>query len=542
MLWKPTRPTKVSCLNPVCHVTATILWRSEYLYCLEDHQATKLHKLSFSAPAASSILSLVVRSIMKRGQLVHNFLRGSPRTPDNGQDALPPEIFNLVLKFLAPSLVDLDDTTYRVWPMPEEESRTEEKASTRDQWSFCTLLLVCTRWYEMAVPLLYHQVYVSSPGRLRRLLRTLERQPSFAMLVHSLILRNSTRMIWCFLRPYKSHRLAHSYRDDLIALFSICKSVQQISIYPPAYFNPPRLDHIDGHKLDISDFPAPRGIWPEEFVHLKSLTLHGDYITQAFLGHPGELPSLEELILIGIPTPARPPPFWLLYLGKPQMQFSLPALHTLRLRSCLIQMGWFHRLNLPQLRTLETTYSDFVFDGTPEEDDHWEPGLPSLLPAEDLQTVQLDIVVEHISMLEHGLSEFIHLQHMILNVDVVWLDWMEQDVPQGVEDIPHLKHLELRFARGNLLKEGYDSRAHVHRMLNWANRLLNDSAAIPLLERLTIRGDLYEANQTAIATLEESCTAHGIEFGWHGKYLPYFPGPLEPPRTLEEVFKRALLV
>ncbi|KZT20559.1 hypothetical protein NEOLEDRAFT_1151244 [Neolentinus lepideus HHB14362 ss-1] len=472
---------------------------------------------------------------MRPGHLVHTLLRRFAKiSVDSGQDALPPEIFGIILKHSAPSLPEVDETAYQEYPGSTARV-AQRKAQVHEQQWFSSLLLVCSRWYEMGTPLLYHQVHVSSYDQLRKFSRTLERHPEYGTFVRWLFLPHHTSILWCIARPFKANRSGYTYHNDLAVVFCTCRSLRQLELEPPAYFDPPLpwLSEDTKGYLNISNFPAPRGIWPEEFTELKSLTLHGEFITAAFLGYPGELPSLEELCLIGTNSLTHPAKNFMM-LGASDVQFQLPKLRTLRLRRCIFKRGWLHQLSVPRLQTLEITDCQIQFRDADDDSSR-----PTLLPLGALKTVQMPVYPR---LLWSSFSDFHNLQHLIVLLDPQG----PISLPAGIAEPPQLVHLELVLME---ITPGEDlsilattrSKGNMEEVIWDLYHLLDRGHTFPLLRRLVIRGDLDEENHwVPMKQVAKSCAARGIEFAWHGQYAPWLAPKPQLPLTLEERLERRL--
>ncbi|TFK53377.1 hypothetical protein OE88DRAFT_1724235 [Heliocybe sulcata] len=363
----------------------------------------------------------------------HSFLHRFFKERVNKQGALPIEVVENIFAYVAPSPPE-PDTKSSYKPYPGRAARAAEKeARAREQAWFASMLLVCSRWYSAGTPLLYRNVQVSSPEQLHKLAKTLRRRSKYGAFVERLSLPHQTSSVW----PFKSVRSGYAYRDDVTAVFSACKFVQHVDMEPPAWFDPPPEWHVVDKatgkpKLDVSAIPAPRDMWPEAFMHLKSLKLHGGFITKTFLAHPGSLPSLEELFLVGTTRPDDIESKNYMTVGRHQVRFDMPNLRVLRLRRCIVDISWLYRdsYEWPKLETLDVAYcsrtevnADRLYDVTTR--------------AETLQTLQI-----HWSTASLLLYGWVH-QYPRLKTLVVLLDRGFPCIPAELSNISNLDCLEL---------------------------------------------------------------------------------------------------
>ncbi|KZT20307.1 hypothetical protein NEOLEDRAFT_878437 [Neolentinus lepideus HHB14362 ss-1] len=438
--------------------------------------------------------------------LVHGYLRRlANKAAAGGEDVFPTEVFERILKHLAPSSQGISGLGYHSDPRSFQLEQGTLRA--QEQKNFSSLLLVCRSWHELAVPLLYRHICVPHPDQLRKLLKTLKRNPHFGSSVHSLVLPHHSNPLWCLLRPGKYGRLGAPYRDTLTAVVSAFQSIHYLEIEPPAYFDPPLYAN-----LDVSGFPAARGVWPDQYVNLKSLTLHGVYLTVAFLGYPGQLPALEELCMVGTESRVAER----LSLTVSSMQFMLPALHTLRLRKCKLRVDSIRLSHFPRLRTLELTH---VLESSPERPQPQD--LPSILALDTVQTLQFsgsNSLMERINY-----SECQNLQHLTMALDYRGF-WLGFTFPRTLGRAHRLQHLDIVLYKtkptGPYQFDG-DPTSTIRTVLEGLLEILNDPEAVPLLEHLTMRGDLDPKHGLEMESLQESSVNRGIEFVWYGQYIPY---------------------
>ncbi|TFK53352.1 hypothetical protein OE88DRAFT_1243916 [Heliocybe sulcata] len=513
-----------------------MLWRPDINAPLQNNWvtiplSTKFHRSWSTAMSPSDIFH----------SFLHRFLK---ERVDNTQDALPPEVFATVLAFAAPSLPEPDlKTSYR--PYPGRAARAAEKeARAREQAWFSSLLLVCSQWYSAGTPLLYRHVHVSSPEQLHKLTKTLRRHSEYGAFVHQLSLPHHTSWVRCNLRPFKSIRSGYWYRDDVTAVFSACKSVQHVDMEPPAWFDPPpewqKIDEATGErpKLDVSAVPAPRDMWPEAFVHLKSLTLHGEFITRTFLGHPGSLPSLEELFLVGTTSPADMSNKNYMIVGRDQVQFDLPNLRVLRLRRCILHMSWLYNSVWPKLETLDISH---CYKTAAEDDLGYDSSsdAPVLFPVQTLRTLQLPWSTS--SYLLHGeIGDYCGLKNFVL-----LLNRRYPYIPMALYRVSGLERLEI------VIQEYEPGQVATGSEKDALNRVFDDLIKMLLmpgmwgskdtLKKLVIWGNLdMEAHEIRKTLVFYVCVARHIEFAWHGKYVPWVVPPLPPPSAMEERLERKM--
>ncbi|TFK53362.1 hypothetical protein OE88DRAFT_1243982 [Heliocybe sulcata] len=496
---------------------------------------------------------------------VREFLRRFlKRTPQNGQDAaehgwdtaagnsdaignwqgvFPPVVYALILRHAAPlSLAPDEGDGYREY-FSEWDQGDKAKARTDAQAWFSSTLLVCSQWYEMGVPLLYQELFLRTYDGVGNLLRTLRARPELGLCARSLILphRDPTLLDLCAESEYSLYVVATLYRvyDDVAMLLSACPSLRFVQMESP----PSGIPQLEPGEEDGFDVPPPRTVQPELLTKLRSLTIHGQHYVSAILGRGIELPSLEELSIMGEhprlrdsmgERPRLRDRGHFMELPSSSIQVKLPALSTLRLRYCTLTRETAHFSQFRPLTTLELTNVTLSRDARPSAED-----IRAILPTGQVRTLQLGgarFSDETEVLLE--LSDLSQVQKLICVVDLL-LYPISVEIGKVIQSAKNLAHLEIvvidsspsapnstEEMKSYLLRD-IDSSPRAPNspeemksyLLRDIDRIIRDCPKweVPL-RRLVVRGNFDETHPWNIKRMEDVAAEAGIKLTWDGEH------------------------